>query len=176
MITGSSSDAPVTTLDHHPPHKAQSFNVSVLSMPLCGSQSWALTKTLANRIDNFNSRIIQNMKWYRHVASTSLRQCTHHGSMSLLNPCAPPRIKLKIKCISLNKIWHKAFVRCPGPNCLLFYLLLTPPPGHNWSKYHMRGCITSDGPVDVQPTMWYLDQSWAGAGIRGSLNHCIWGL
>lgn len=59
--------------------KLRIYNTAVLPILLYGAESWPLNKTLAKRIDGFDSRAlrtIMNISWHLHVTNADLRKRT----------------------------------------------------------------------------------------------------
>lgn len=66
--------------------KLRIYNTAILSILLYGAETWPLTKTLAARIDGFDSRslrAIENIKWYDRISNEILRERTQQPPASL---------------------------------------------------------------------------------------------
>ena len=67
--------------------KLRIYNTSVLSILLYGAETWPLNKTLAARIDGFDSRAlrtIEGIKWHEKVSNIKLRERTKQPPASQL--------------------------------------------------------------------------------------------
>ncbi|CAJ1076503.1 Hypp80 [Xyrichtys novacula] len=67
--------------------KLRIYNTSVLSILLYGAETWPLNKTLAARIDGFDTRAlrsIEGIKWPDRVSNITLRELTQQPSASQL--------------------------------------------------------------------------------------------
>lgn len=59
--------------------KLRIYNTSVLSIILYGAETWPLNKTLADRIDGFDTRALrttEGIKWQDRVSNITLLDCT----------------------------------------------------------------------------------------------------
>lgn len=60
------------------------YNALVHSILLHGSETWPLNKTVAARIDVFDSQVlgtIENIRWYQRVSNEALRACNHQPAI-----------------------------------------------------------------------------------------------
>uniref|UniRef100_A0A3B3HVR8 ribonuclease H n=1 Tax=Oryzias latipes TaxID=8090 RepID=A0A3B3HVR8_ORYLA len=67
--------------------KLRIYNLAVLPILLYGSETWPLNKSLAARLDGFDSRAlrtIENIKWPQHVSNKALRAQTCQPQASCL--------------------------------------------------------------------------------------------
>ena len=67
--------------------KLRIYNTAILPILLYGAETWPLNKTMAARIDGFDSRslrAITNTKWYDRVSNEVLRERTQQPPASLL--------------------------------------------------------------------------------------------
>ena len=67
--------------------KLRVYNASVLSVLLYGSETWPLNKTLAARLDGFDSRAlrtIEGIHWTQHVTNQEVRERTQQPLASRL--------------------------------------------------------------------------------------------
>ena len=65
--------------------KLRIYNASVISVLLYGSETWALNKTLAARLDGFDSqalRTIERIHWTQHIPNTEVRRRTQQPPAS----------------------------------------------------------------------------------------------
>ena len=67
--------------------KLRIYNACVLSVLLCGAETWALNSTLRFRIDGFDTRAlrrIEGIHWTQHVTNVEVHQRTRQPPVSTL--------------------------------------------------------------------------------------------
>ena len=67
--------------------KLRIYNASVISVLLYGAETWPLNKTLADRLDGFDSRAlrtIEGIHWTQHIPNAEVRRRTQQPTASCL--------------------------------------------------------------------------------------------
>ena len=103
--------------------KLRVYNASVLSILLYGAETWAITKSMENRIDGFDSRSlrrIEHIHWSQHVTNEEVRRRTQQ----------PPATSL----IAMRRVrWYGHLLRLP-PDHPTKALLDFNPAEHGWRR------------------------------------------